>query len=91
VFKHSTPYQVFGRLFPEKVEGLQPDQSLDEDTMLIAAEDESGYLQFFPPDGRWNVGTYRIDIHIGFQINPINRMGTMRFQVAPQSSPPLAE
>ena len=88
VFKHIAPYQVFGRLYPEEVKGLEPTSIVDEDTILLAAVDESGYLQFFPPSGRWSPGTYRVEIYVGFEINPINRMGTMRMTVIPGSHDP---
>jgi len=93
VFKHIAPYQVFGRLYPEDVEGLEPTSIVDEDTILLAAVDESGYLQFFPPSGHWNPGAYRVEIYVGFEINPINRMGTMRMTVVPGShdTPPGIE
>ena len=84
VFKHIAPYQVFGRLYPEDVQGLDSHTILDEDTILLAAVDESGYLQFFPPSGRWLPGRYRVEIYVGFEINPMNRMGTMRMTVVPR-------
>ena len=85
VFKHYAPYQVFGRMYPENVDGLDPNQILEEDTMYLATEDEGGYLQFFPSSGTWHPGTYRVEIYVGYEINPVNRMGTMRFSVTSES------
>jgi hypothetical protein len=87
VFKHHTPYQVFGRLYPEKVNNQDPTDLLDEDTMYLAAEDESGYLQFFPQSGRWVPGTYQVQIHVGWETNEVNQMGTMRFSITSDPSP----
>ncbi len=87
VFKHSAPYQVFGRLYAEKVDHQDPTQLLDEDSMYLAAEDESGYLQFFPQSGRWSPGTYQVKIFVGWEINEVNQRGTMRFSITPGPSP----
>ena len=87
VFKHYAPYQVFGRMYPEEVDGLDPNRILDEDTIYLATEDESGYLQFFAPSGKWSTGTYRVEIYVGYEINAVNRMGTMRFTVTPNTDP----
>jgi hypothetical protein len=87
VFKHSTPYQVFGRLYPEKVDNQDPSDLLDEDTMYLAAEDESGYLQFYPQSGRWMPGTYQVKIHVGWETSPVTQMGTMRFTITSDPSP----
>ena len=81
VFKHNTPYQVFGRLYPEKVAHQDPTGLLDEDTMYLAAEDESGYLQFYPRSGRWTPGTYQVKIYVGWETSEVNQMGTMRFSI----------
>ena len=81
LFKHHTPYQVFGRLYPERVDHQDPTALLDEDTMYIAAEDESGYLQFFPQTGQWIPGTYQVKIFVGWETNDVNHMGTMRFNI----------
>ena len=86
VFKHYAPYQVFGRLYPEKVDNQDPTQLLDEDTMYLAAEDESGYLQFFPQSGRWSPGTYQVKIFVGWETNEVNQRGTMRFRITPDPS-----
>lgn len=82
VHPHYNPYQVFGVCYPEEVEGLDPQQIVAQDTMYLALEDESGYLKLFPPDGGWKPGTYKVRIHIGFEVNEISLVGTMRFTVA---------
>ncbi len=84
VFKlhqHYDPFQVTGLCYPEKVVGLDPAQPVAEDAMRIAMEDESGYLQFFAPDGGWEPGRYKVEIHLGWEINEISLIGTMRFTV----------
>ncbi|UCE64099.1 MAG: hypothetical protein JSU59_02850 [Nitrospirota bacterium] len=87
VFKHYAPYQVFGRLYPEKVDNQDPTELLDEDTMYLAAEDESGYLQFFPQSGRWTPGTYQVKIFVGWETSELNQRGTMRFSITSGPSP----
>ncbi len=93
VFKHYAPYQVIGRLFPEKVSGLDADQWLDEDIADLALEDESGYLKFFPSSGTWQPGQYRVDLYVGYMVNSANKMGAMRFTITPSpaSSPRPAQ
>ncbi|RMH36586.1 MAG: hypothetical protein D6690_05450 [Nitrospirae bacterium] len=83
VFKHYAPYQVIGRLFPERVEGLDPDTWIDEDAIYLATEDEGGYLKFFPPNGRWQPGTYRVDIYVGYEANQVNYMGRIPLTIVP--------
>ena len=81
VYKHYAPYQVFGRLYPKNAGNLDPSHLLDEDTMYLATEDESGYLQFFPPSGHWIPGSYQVKVYVGYEASSINHMGTMQFTV----------
>lgn len=83
VFKHYAPYQVIGRLYPQDVEGLDPETWIDEDTIYLATEDEGGYLKFFPPNGRWKPGTYRVDIYVGYEANQVNYMGRIPLTIVP--------
>jgi hypothetical protein len=87
VHKHLASYQIIGRLFHETAPGLDPTQWLDEDMAELATEDESGFLKFFPPEGTWQPGRYRVDIYVGYIATPVNKMGAMRFTVSP--SPPV--
>ena len=80
--QHYQGFQVFGRCFPEAVTGLDPTVMIGQDAMHIALEDESGYLTFSPPRGPWKPGRYRVEIHVGEQINEMSLMGTMRFTIA---------
>lgn len=80
--QHYQGFQVFGRLFPETVAGLDPTVMIGQDAMHIALEDESGYLTLSPPQGTWKPGRYRVEIHVGEQINEMSLMGTMRFTIA---------
>ena len=81
VYKHYAPYQVIGRLYPKHVGNLDPSHLLDEDTMYLATEDESGYLQFFPKSGQWIPGSYQVRVYVGYEANSVNHMGTMQFTV----------
>lgn len=81
--QHYQGFQVFGRCYPEQVDGLDSKALLAEDAMYIALEDNSGYVQLNPPPGGWKPGRYKVEIHIGFQINEISLVGTMRFTVQP--------
>lgn len=87
VHEHLAPYQIIGRLFPEEVPNMNPNQWIDEDRADLALEDESGYLKFFAPNGSWQPGRYRVDIYVGYMVNSLNRMGTMRFLVQPEVLP----
>jgi hypothetical protein len=95
LYPHFQSFQVFGVCYPEAVPELEPETVVARDTMYIATEDESGYLEFFPPTGGWKPGKYKVDIHVGEQIIDISLMGTMRLTVAsqdpatPSSSNPL--
>ncbi len=80
--QHYQGFKVFGQLFPEAVTGLDPAVMIGQDAMHIALEDESGYLTLSPPQEAWKPGRYKVDIHVGEQINEMSLMGTMRFTVA---------
>jgi hypothetical protein len=85
VFKthqHYESYQVFGVCFPEEVAGLDPKKVVAQDAMYMALEDESGYVKLAAPPGGWQPGKYKVEIHIGWQVNEISLMGTMRFTVS---------
>jgi len=82
VHQHYAPYQVFGRLYPEHGQGQDSSVLIEEDVIYLATEDDGGYLQFDRPTENWSVGNYRVEIYVGFEVNPINMMGTMRFSVA---------
>lgn len=83
--QHYNAFQVSARCYPEEVDGLDPKTLLMEDAMYIALEDNSGYIQLAPPRGGWKPGRYKVEMHIGFQINEISLVGTMRFQVHSQA------
>ena len=84
--QHYQGFQVFGRCFPESVAGLDPTMVIGQDAMHIALEDDSGYLTLSPPQGAWKPGRYKVEIHVGEQVNEMSLMGTMRFTVAAASA-----
>ena len=79
--QHYQGFQVFGYCFPEAVAGLDPAVMIGQDAMHIALEDESGYLTLSPPQGVWKPGRYKVEIHVGEQVNEMSLMGTMRFTI----------
>jgi hypothetical protein len=78
---HYQGFKVFGRCFPETVAGLNPSVMIGQDAMHIALEDDSGYLTLSPPQDVWKPGQYKVEIHVGEQVNETSLMGTMRFTV----------
>ena len=81
VHQHYESFQVFGVCFPEQVEGLDPKTVIAQDAMYLALEDESGYVKLHAPQGGWKPGKYKVEIHIGWKVNEISLVGTMRFTV----------
>ena len=79
--QHYQGFKVFGRCFPEAVPGLDPTLMIEQDVMQIALEDESGYLTLSPPQDVWKPGRYKVEIHVGEQVNETSLMGTMRFTI----------
>ena len=73
--------QVTALCYPEAVQGMNPMELVTEDAMELTTEDTSGYLQLFPPTSGWKPGRYKVEIHVGWEINDISLMGTMRFDV----------
>ena len=61
--------------------GLDPAVVIGQDAMHIALEDDSGYLTLSPPKGAWKPGRYKVEIHVGEQVNEMSLMGTMRFTI----------
>ena len=78
---HYQGFKVLGRCYPEAVAGLDPTLLIGQDAMHIALEDDSGYLTLSPPKGAWKPGRYKVEIHVGEQVNEMSLMGTMRFTV----------
>ena len=83
--QHYQGFQVFGRCFPEAVAGLDPTVVIGQDAVHIALEDDSGYLTFSPQQELWKPGRYKVEIHVGEQVNEMSLIGTMRFTVAAAS------
>jgi hypothetical protein len=79
--QHYQGFNVFARCTPETVAGVVPETIVSEDAMRIALEDDSGYLKLSPPTGGWKPGQYKIEIHVGEQVNETSLMGTMRFTI----------
>lgn len=79
--QHYQGFTVFGRCTSETVGGVAPGTVVSEDAMRIALEDDSGYLKLPPPRGGWIPGRYKVEIHVGEQVNETSLMGTMRFTV----------
>jgi hypothetical protein len=83
--QHYQGFQVFGRCFPEAVAGLDPTMVIGQDAVHIALEDDSGYLTLSPPQELWKPGRYKVEIHVGEQVNEMSLIGTMRFTIAAAS------
>ena len=83
--QHYQGFKVLGRCYPEAVAGLDPTLVIGQDAMHIALEDDSGYLTLSPPQGTWKPGRYKVEIHVGEQINEMSLIGTMRFTIAAAS------
>lgn len=79
--QHYQGFKVFARCRPEKVTDVAPETIVSEDAMHIALEDDSGYLKLPPPKDGWKPGQYKIEIHVGEQVNETSLMGTMRFTI----------
>ena len=79
--QHYQGFKVFARCRPERVADAAPETIVSEDAMHIALEDDSGYLKLSPPKGGWKPGQYKIEIHVGEQVNETSLMGTMRFTI----------
>ena len=53
LYQHFQSFGSFDVCYPEGVPELDPQTVVARDAALIATEDESGYLKFFPPTGGW--------------------------------------
>ncbi|MEW6543774.1 MAG: hypothetical protein AB1411_09190 [Nitrospirota bacterium] len=86
VYPHYQSFQVSGLCYPEAVPDLDPAKVIAQDAMHLTLEDDTGYIRLQAPSGGWKPGRYKVEIHVGFQVNQLSLMGTMRFSVA-QSAP----
>ena len=84
--QHYDSFQLTGLCFPEQIDGLDPTTVLAQDTVYLALEDESGYIQLAAPDGGWEPGSYKVEMHLGWEVNDISLIGTMRFTVEPHQN-----
>lgn len=82
LYQHFQSFNIYAVCYPEEVTSLDPQTVIARDTALVTMEDESGYLKLFPPPGGWKTGKYRVEIHVGEQVNNISLVGAMRFIVA---------
>ncbi|HJU03519.1 MAG TPA: hypothetical protein VJ692_00100 [Nitrospiraceae bacterium] len=85
-YQHLDSFQVSALCYPEEVHGLSTDTLVTQDTMYVALEDDSGYLRLDAPQGGWKPGRYKAEIHVGWKINEISLIGTMRFTVRAEQS-----
>ena len=81
VFQHLDSYEIHVVCYPEQVEGLNPEVAVASDAVYVALEDNTGYLRLDAPDGGWTPGTYKVEVHVGWMINELSLVGTMRFRV----------
>lgn len=84
--QHYQSFQVFGICYGENISGMDSLTIVARDAMHIALEDESGYLKLLAPEGGWKPGHYKVEIHVGEQINELSLIGTMRFNIISSSS-----
>lgn len=86
LYQHFQSFDIFSVCYPEDVPGLDPKTAVAQDTVYIATEDESGYLKLFPPANGWKPGRYKVEIHVGEEVNDLSLVGTMRFTVMARAS-----
>lgn len=86
--QHYQAFTVFGRCLPDQVADVVPEAVVSEDAMRIALEDDNGYLSLPPPRGGWPPGRYKVEIHVGEQVNETSLMGTMRFTIVASGESP---
>jgi hypothetical protein len=81
--QHDGEFKVYGRWIVEKGEGVSPNHELGTDAMILAIEDDSGYVSLKQPPGGWPVGDYKVKIFIGTGSADMNPIGALRFRVLP--------
>jgi hypothetical protein len=81
--QHDGEFKVYGRWIVEKGEGVSPNHVLGTDAMILAIEDDSGYVSLKRPSGGWPVGDYKVQIFIGTGSADMNPIGSLRFRVLP--------
>ena len=67
---------MFGLVIPESEAGLDPTNLIAQDAMLIALEDETGYVKLDAAVRVFgNLDSYRVEIHVGWRVNEISSDG----------------
>ena len=83
--QHDSEFKVYGRWIVERAEGLS-NHLLGTDAMVLAIEDESGYVSLKRPQAGWPVGEYKVVMYVGTGDAGMDPIGTVRFTVRPGKS-----
>jgi len=81
--QHDSEFKVYGRWIVERAEDGMTDRTLGTDAMILATEDESGYVSLKRPPAGWPVGDYKVQIFTGTGGSDMDQIGTLRFKVLP--------
>ena len=80
-------FRLLGRFILEDPDGKAVGILLHTDNAQFENEDMGGYLIMKRPPAGFPVGTYRIEIHYGEQVNDISLLTLARFKVAGPTKP----
>jgi hypothetical protein len=81
--QHGAEFRVYGQWFVERAEGASADLLLGTDAMVVATEDQSGFVSLKRPSSGWLVGDYKVKLLIGTGQSDMAHIGTLRFHMVP--------
>jgi hypothetical protein len=81
-------FELIARFILEDPDGKPVGTLLHTDRAHFEFSDTGGFMMMKQPEGGFPVGTYRIEIHYGEQVNEISLMTLVQFKVVAASSSP---
>jgi hypothetical protein len=79
-------FELVGRFILEDPEGKPVGMLLHTDRAHFEFSDTGGYLMMKQPTGGFPLGSYRVEIHYGEQVNDISLLTLARFKVIPEGA-----
>jgi hypothetical protein len=76
-------FELIARFILEDPEGKPVGRLLHTDRAHFEFSDTGGYVTMKQPPGGFPVGSYRVEIHYGEQVNEISLLTLVRFKVLP--------
>ena len=79
-------FELIARFIHEDPDGMPVGRLLHTDRAHFEFSDTGGFVMMKQPPGGFPVGSYRVEIHYGEQVNEISLLTLVRFKVLPDAA-----